>query len=1195
MTCLKFHWLFLILTVIQVTICCVVVWYLGDENARSIVNVLSRQIRSEILTKVQYDIIKLLVDCITSADQMYSTIIEQPNLANILLHETCVSPFNTSFLFPSAVLLARYATIPQLGYLTPRGVAILGRRPDMMAGYLRSNSTKTVACAYDNDGSDGCFFEREPLFSALVADPDENREFGIQENIDPARYGTNPQMGGAQYFVNWPFNLKEYRRLKNMTTSDDLMWNPYHAESDFHPFQDGPTTSAVLREYSDLKYDEALRLGLPLPRNSTTILEPPTVQTGDLRNRTTYIDAVVLNGHLGWSRTFLGLNNQVAIGAVKAYMDPNVSDGVGFVVYSTLYYNSISSVILDNLKSNFRDPDTNATPNTEVLIFERSGLLVATTLSDLDSASQLIVRTNIFTSNHPFISSMRDELVSSGLIRSDNPSVPRMVNITETSSMASREYNNLLIDESFHAYGSRWHMRAGAIPTVVGVEWIVVVATLNSDFDAGFSENSKNTGYFSALVGVVSIIVTLIVVQMLTRPLMKLVDFMQDISWRLVESKDDSQKQNADLNELRTIWHKSMQKPELMKGNVDEELAELRRRRRRAMKRQKGRTMTRVGASGASGTSPDTNTSSRNGPFSTSDSPQSRSRHSGSSDEASSNETTNGNHSDSSYHSSDHEHGSNRHPGSHSNGTSGQSHTMQDIDEESDTRRWYHVWYRRVRRLLCARLPRRLNRCLPTVSFRETQLLHRTFGAMLTGLQSSHEMLQTANESKRRFIRYIFHEVRVPFNAIVLGVEQLREDLYTEPLRPTEEMQDVVNILNEQSKVVARILNDVLSLQKIEDGALVLERQPFNMLEMVIGTLRSFQPLFAEKNLILVTEMESIEQAIKRVITHPHSHRLSPETDKGDDTHSLAIPPSMSPMDPKHDHTLITVASSDPLPASPSAPLLATVTSTTNGFNSTPTTSEASPATTDTSSASPIRANDLAPLTTIISPPNSSPDEYYSNAYEDSKELQRFAAVCSREVIGDRYRLRQVLANFLSNAVKFSSYSGIVKVRVKCSFDEDEIQPIYMNMNSSTITPLISAHTLNSNTNTTGSQPVETDADGKPIHNSIKVEDIATPIDQQPHTSSPIDVPSTSPIPLPPLSSSSSSSSTSSIASSYCPARVRIRVEVEDTGRGLSSSELKQMFKPYVQFKSGEQQQGKGQHHSTSADTQRCSNIYIGV
>ena len=42
------------------------------------------------------------------------------------------------------------------------------------------------------------------------------------------------------------------------------------------------------------------------------------------------------------------------------------------------------------------------------------------------------------------------------------------------------------------------------------------------------------------------------------------------------------------------------------------------------------------------------------------------------------------------------------------------------------------------------------------------------------------------------------------------------------------------------------------------------------------------------------------------------------------------------------------------------------------------------------------------------------------------------------------------------------------------------------------------------------------------------------------------------------------------------PRRVLIRVSVTDSGRGLSADELPLLFRPYVQFQSGEQQQGKG-------------------
>jgi signal transduction histidine kinase len=61
----------------------------------------------------------------------------------------------------------------------------------------------------------------------------------------------------------------------------------------------------------------------------------------------------------------------------------------------------------------------------------------------------------------------------------------------------------------------------------------------------------------------------------------------------------------------------------------------------------------------------------------------------------------------------------------------------------------------------------------------------------------------------------IFHEVRVPFNAIVLGLEQLRNDLSTNPPHLHDALE-TIGILNEQSGVVTHILNDVMALQRIE-------------------------------------------------------------------------------------------------------------------------------------------------------------------------------------------------------------------------------------------------------------------------------------------------------------------------------------------------------------------------------------------
>ena len=37
-------------------------------------------------------------------------------------------------------------------------------------------------------------------------------------------------------------------------------------------------------------------------------------------------------------------------------------------------------------------------------------------------------------------------------------------------------------------------------------------------------------------------------------------------------------------------------------------------------------------------------------------------------------------------------------------------------------------------------------------------------------------MKQRANEAQRHFLRYVFHEVRVPLNTIRLGLETIEQD-----------------------------------------------------------------------------------------------------------------------------------------------------------------------------------------------------------------------------------------------------------------------------------------------------------------------------------------------------------------------------------------------------------------------------------
>jgi hypothetical protein len=92
--------------------------------------------------------------------------------------------------------------------------------------------------------------------------------------------------------------------------------------------------------------------------------------------------------------------------------------------------------------------------------------------------------------------------------------------------------------------------------------------------------------------------------------------------------------------------------------------------------------------------------------------------------------------------------------------------------------------------------------------FEEINILQQSIGNMFESLNHSYKQVQQANEAKQNFIRYIFHEVRVPLNALMLGISHIQSSQHLDP-----DMMNIVEILQEQTAVVTRILNDVLTLQ----------------------------------------------------------------------------------------------------------------------------------------------------------------------------------------------------------------------------------------------------------------------------------------------------------------------------------------------------------------------------------------------
>lgn len=107
----------------------------------------------------------------------------------------------------------------------------------------------------------------------------------------------------------------------------------------------------------------------------------------------------------------------------------------------------------------------------------------------------------------------------------------------------------------------------------------------------------------------------------------------------------------------------------------------------------------------------------------------------------------------------------------------------------------------------------------------------------ITGLVQAREQAQQGEASKQRFISVISHEMRTPLNAVLGGLELLKDEVASESGRRSLEWT------RRSGQMLLDISNDVLDLAMIEAGKLLLSPRPTRLVELldqvgaVLGTL----------------------------------------------------------------------------------------------------------------------------------------------------------------------------------------------------------------------------------------------------------------------------------------------------------------------------------------------------------------------
>ncbi len=121
-------------------------------------------------------------------------------------------------------------------------------------------------------------------------------------------------------------------------------------------------------------------------------------------------------------------------------------------------------------------------------------------------------------------------------------------------------------------------------------------------------------------------------------------------------------------------------------------------------------------------------------------------------------------------------------------------------------------------------------------------------------LREANKRANEASKVKSEFLANMSHELRTPLNAII-GLNLLLE----ESLDERDIAEDYVKKIDQSSKILLSIINDVLDMSAIESGKLKIANQKFNLKETIYSVTNIYYQQCEDKGIDFKFNMSNIE------------------------------------------------------------------------------------------------------------------------------------------------------------------------------------------------------------------------------------------------------------------------------------------------------------------------------------------------